>query len=831
MIQVKQVSMCFRMANDRIVSLKEYAIARLKGRLDYRDFWVFQDISFQVGKGEVVGIIGKNGAGKSTLLKIIAGVLTPTKGTVTLQGNVVPMLELGSGFDLELSGRENIFLNGSILGYRKEFLEEKYPEILEFSELQEFIEMPIRNYSSGMLMRLAFSIATMVKPEILIVDEILAVGDEAFQKKSKKKMLELMSGGTTVLFVSHSIEQIRELCHRVVWLENGKIMMIGEAKKVCDAYQEFMNPTVHLEDTIWERKRNTDAEKYVMDLLFVYGDLGEDYEWRVHHQKEQLLAGNMASSEIDYLDFSEDLMAKYRVFFFVGCPNTEEFKRDIKKLKQYGKTVLLDCRGAEEWKNHTIFLELKEEIDGIVAATKEVANEAKKEGFCVYWNPDVASDRMEQLSEWAVYDRDILPKLDVNQMSGDMEVVNYYRARKKQEERENGNLRIGCLDTDWENVRELLDAVCDDGQEAEIYLRPDLEPEQSRQLQDRYGGKIRYLESVEREGLPRAYADLDLVIAILRTDSRKREIFLQSIYAGLVKTPFFVWDRDSGGQNCDFYEAEKTPFSVWDRDKNGDEKGEEEEKAAFVIQAKTAREFYQEVKKQYHNRKWIKEQMERVFCRMKEERTAICTGWKLTKWIREQEKPQIVFLLRNGMEEEKKRNLLICAGWCREQGMDVLVLWDDKKGDLAEQRGSGKQNDGAFVGSGSRKFFELSRSEVYLYGSFDRVVAGTWEECEFLQSYPNIRKRIYIQQGEKREAYSSGDYRRFQRMQWYAPCVEMEVYMQREFLERDSELFGEYVEAKVISCKAEEWGREIFGIAVESKTTPDAGIKIESRKG
>ena len=231
MIDVKHVSMRFRMANDKINSLKEYAVAFLEHRLKYEEFQVLDDISFHVNKGEVVGIIGRNGAGKSTLLKIIAGVLKPTEGEVTVRGNIVPMLELGSGFDFELTGRENIFLNGAILGYSKEFLESKYDEILEFSELGHFIDMPIRNYSSGMMTRLAFSVATVVQPEILIVDEILSVGDEGFQNKSKARMMELMSGGTTVLFVSHSIDQIEEMCDRVVWLEDHKIKMLDAAQR------------------------------------------------------------------------------------------------------------------------------------------------------------------------------------------------------------------------------------------------------------------------------------------------------------------------------------------------------------------------------------------------------------------------------------------------------------------------------------------------------------------------------------------------------------------------------------------------------------------------
>ena len=239
MIKVEHISMKFRMANDKVMSLKEFLVAVLKRKLTYEEFQVLDDISFEVKKGEVVGIIGKNGAGKSTLLKIIAGVMKPTSGKVTANGNIVPMLELGSGFDPEQNGRENIFLNGAILGYSQEFLQEKYDEILEFSELGQFIDMPIRNYSSGMMMRLAFSIATVVQPEILIVDEILAVGDEGFQNKSKARMMELMGGGTTVLFVSHSLKQIEEMCDRVIWLDNHKVKMIGEAKEVCEEYEKY----------------------------------------------------------------------------------------------------------------------------------------------------------------------------------------------------------------------------------------------------------------------------------------------------------------------------------------------------------------------------------------------------------------------------------------------------------------------------------------------------------------------------------------------------------------------------------------------------------------
>lgn len=237
MIEVSDVSMRFRMNTDRILSLKEFVTTALRGKLHYEEFTALDHVSFSVQKGETLGLIGRNGAGKSTMLKVISGILKPTEGSVTCHGNIVPMLELGSGFDMELTGRENIFLNGAILGYDEEFLKAKYDEIVEFSELGQFIHVPIRNYSSGMMARLAFSVASVVNPEILIVDEILAVGDAAFQEKSRARMMEMMGGGTTVLFVSHSLEQIREMCSRVAWLEHGTVKMIGQAEEVCDAYK------------------------------------------------------------------------------------------------------------------------------------------------------------------------------------------------------------------------------------------------------------------------------------------------------------------------------------------------------------------------------------------------------------------------------------------------------------------------------------------------------------------------------------------------------------------------------------------------------------------
>lgn len=237
MIKAKNVSVKYLMTYDRIQSMKEYLVQLVKGKIQYEEFWALKDVSFEVKKGEVLGIIGHNGAGKSTLLKVISGILKPTAGSIQVNGTIVPMLELGSGFDFDLTGRENVLLNGAILGYSEQFLKEKYEAIVEFSELGQFIDVPLRNYSSGMVMRLAFSIATVVQPDILIVDEILAVGDAEFQEKSKKRMLELMGGGTTVLFVSHSLSQIREMCNKAIWLDHGVVVMAGDTASVCDGYE------------------------------------------------------------------------------------------------------------------------------------------------------------------------------------------------------------------------------------------------------------------------------------------------------------------------------------------------------------------------------------------------------------------------------------------------------------------------------------------------------------------------------------------------------------------------------------------------------------------
>ncbi len=238
MIKIENVGMKFNLGVEKDNSLKQTFIRILsfKKRKPKEYFWALKDIDIEIEKGEVVGIVGTNGAGKSTLLKVVSGVYKPTTGKVEVNGNISPMIELGAGFDGELTARENIYLNGAILGYSKKFIDEKFDEIVEFSELKDFLDVPVKNFSSGMTAKLAFSISTVVEPEILIVDEILSVGDIKFQEKSKKKMMSMINGGTTVLYVSHSLESIKKLCTKVVWLEHGNIKMIGDTKKVCNAY-------------------------------------------------------------------------------------------------------------------------------------------------------------------------------------------------------------------------------------------------------------------------------------------------------------------------------------------------------------------------------------------------------------------------------------------------------------------------------------------------------------------------------------------------------------------------------------------------------------------
>lgn len=235
-IDVKQVSMHFNLMIERVDSMKEYLLKLFKGKLLYNDFVALNEVSFSVQKGEIVGLIGLNGAGKSTLLKIIAGVLKPTSGSVTTKGSIAPLIEVGAGFDPELTARENVYLNGAILGHTKAFMNKKFDKIIEFAELQNFVDVPVKNFSSGMYARLGFSIATVVQPDILIVDEVLSVGDYRFQEKCEKRINKMIKQGVTIILVSHSIDVIKRLCTKVVWLDHGQIKDIGAIDKVCKEY-------------------------------------------------------------------------------------------------------------------------------------------------------------------------------------------------------------------------------------------------------------------------------------------------------------------------------------------------------------------------------------------------------------------------------------------------------------------------------------------------------------------------------------------------------------------------------------------------------------------
>ena len=238
-LRVNDVSICFNLSKEKVDNFKELFIKKLKGeKLRFNEFWALKDVSFELKKGERLGILGLNGAGKSTPLKVIAGVYKPTKGSVQRYGHMAPMIELGAGFDPNYTGRENIFLYGSVLGFSKEFLMSKYDEILEFSELGEFIDVPIKNYSSGMKARLGFSIATVVEPEILILDEVLSVGDAKFRKKCEKKMKKMFDHGVTVLFVSHSLAQVKRLCNKAIILEHGQLIAKGDIDDVVEIYEK-----------------------------------------------------------------------------------------------------------------------------------------------------------------------------------------------------------------------------------------------------------------------------------------------------------------------------------------------------------------------------------------------------------------------------------------------------------------------------------------------------------------------------------------------------------------------------------------------------------------
>ncbi|MBR5278786.1 MAG: ABC transporter ATP-binding protein [Clostridia bacterium] len=240
MVDVDNVTIRFNLASQKIDNLKEYVIKLVKGQLMFQEFLAVKDVSLKVHAGEAWGLIGTNGSGKSTLLKAISGILKPYKGSITVNGSVAPLIELGAGFDPEMTARENIFLNGCVLGHTQQFMKEHFDEIVDFAEIHNFIDSPLKNFSSGMRARLGFSIATMVKPDVLIVDEILAVGDIKFRQKCMERMDQMLANGTTLLYVSHSINEVKRLCDHAIWIDKGNMVMQGEVNQVCDAYTEAM---------------------------------------------------------------------------------------------------------------------------------------------------------------------------------------------------------------------------------------------------------------------------------------------------------------------------------------------------------------------------------------------------------------------------------------------------------------------------------------------------------------------------------------------------------------------------------------------------------------
>ncbi len=240
-LKVDDVSIKFNLSQEKLDSLKEFVFKFVQGKVKYDEFWALKNISFELEKGDRLGILGLNGAGKSTILKVIAGVYRPTEGKVTKKGVIAPLLELGAGFDMQYTARENIYLYGAVLGYKKEFIDEKFDEIIDFAELRKFVDVPLKNYSSGMKSRLGFAICTAVNPDILILDEVLSVGDAKFRKKSEKKVTDMFANNTTVLFVSHSLEQVQRICNKAMILDHGELVAFGDIDSVSKQYQKMIN--------------------------------------------------------------------------------------------------------------------------------------------------------------------------------------------------------------------------------------------------------------------------------------------------------------------------------------------------------------------------------------------------------------------------------------------------------------------------------------------------------------------------------------------------------------------------------------------------------------
>lgn len=730
MIKVDNVSMTFRMNSDRVQSLKEFVVAAASRRLKYKDFTVFSGVSFTVEKGEVVGIIGRNGAGKSTLLKIIAGILSPSAGTVELGGKVVPMLELGSGFDPELTGRENIFLNGAILGYSEEFLNTRYEEILEFSGLGDFIESPIRNYSSGMMMRLAFSIATVVQPEILIVDEILAVGDEAFQRKSKRKMLELMGGGTTVLFVSHSIAQIREMCSRVIWLENGKVKMEGETKYVCDQYQEYLNPP--------EKEKNkmhklSDAARNLSDVLFIYGDDENAYEWRVTYQREQLVAASVPTNEIYEKELSKEIAKLYRVFICVRCRDTLQMREFLAGAAEWNKKVLFDfsfCTDTplRDDPQRSLLEQVKEHCCGVIVSNENLAGQYRKAGYQVFCNPLAAEEEILKYAAWAVYDRDVLPFCKKEFLSEE-ELINYNRALSKYKQRKRNGKQIGLFDC------KCADSVLSElmPEHTDITFLVESEEVLSKKNFHEWKEKVLICPITGKADRLSSYSQVDLLL--LTGEEGREELLLQQwIYASLVKVPCYVYMKSAcvvdglePGTNILFY-SHQEPFS------------KEFLKIAFdtKLLEQVAKRAYQDAMT-YH--------------------TSAYTGDRFGQFIRKCMSSNIAFLVSDlayaGM------GWIAChhAALMKKQGFDVLLVTTGKN-------------------CKNMRFDDellpvVSRDVVYSFQFFDSIAAFDWNSAQWMQNYSGAGIRYYFVSGFETDYYMPGNIMRLQANQMYTPHVKI----------------------------------------------------------
>lgn len=722
MIKVENVSMKFRMNGDNVQSLKEFAINFAKGKTFYKDFWVFKDINFEVKKGEVVGIIGRNGAGKSTLLKIISGILTPTQGKVTLNGKVVPMLELGSGFDFELTGRENIFLNGSILGYSEQFLNEKYDEIVEFSELGEFIDTPIRNYSSGMMMRLAFAIATIVQPEILIVDEILAVGDEAFQKKSKRKMLELMGGGTTVLFVSHSIAQIREMCNRVVWLEKGQVKMQGDTKLVCDEYQKYINP---VEYNANQMHKASDAPKNLADVLFVYGDDEKAYEWRVTNQREQLVASAIASNEIYDEDITDELAKLYRVFVCVRCRKSSKMLSFLELTKKYNKTVLFDISICSSDDNKENVLKKQDEVlkeytkycGGVIVSNTFVGQMYERKGYKVFVNKLAANEKMVQYASWSIYDRDVLPNLNPDFLS-ESELINYNRAKVELRKRKELGVCIGFFDGDlsstkFQKIKETIKQILNEKDNSFLMIEgtENSIPEDMKIYQKR----IIYKTKVDQEDIFRIYADADIILHVVNSEEEVDDTIERAIYAGLVKTPFVIYT--SGKENSMDY----SDMIVCNDEESC------KDKILTLIE----------------NPELYRQKKEMLCQNVSKKYLTVSTGDYLGRFIRTQMKSNIAFVITDRSLWGSGSTVLHHAMLMQERGYDVeiIVSGKDQKDILYEE---------------DTRIPVISRNIVYAYQYIDKIVAFDAESVRWMQNYGNVGKRYYVVQGYETDYYDDG---------------------------------------------------------------------------